>query len=40
MFGDALEMATHLASAVWYALRGALAGRRLPTRPGTMPSWL
>ena len=30
-------MATHLASEVWYALRGALAGSRLPTRPGTMP---
>ena len=40
MFGDALEMATHLPSAVRYALRGALAWSRFPTRPGTMPSWL
>ena len=39
MVGDALEMATYLSSEVRYALRGALAGRRLPTRPGMIPSW-
>ena len=40
MFGDALEIATHLPSLVSYALRGALAGSRLPTRPGDFPKWL